>query len=126
MADLSAINPFIELALKAKDQFWTLAFQLQEKGLEFHNEAMKAGREQAVKLSSVESPVVSGSKWFSVTEKACAVVGALSLFTYLIPTFYHKIAHRQQNLKKKYNASWALVTGGSSGIGLAIVEKLVV
>lgn len=28
------------------------------------------------------------------------------------------------NLKKKYNASWALVTGGSSGIGRALVDKL--
>ena len=28
------------------------------------------------------------------------------------------------NLKKKYNAEWALVTGASSGIGKAIVEKL--
>lgn len=28
------------------------------------------------------------------------------------------------NLKQKYNAEWALVTGASSGIGKAIVEKL--
>ena len=30
----------------------------------------------------------------------------------------------EQNLAKKYNAKWALVTGGSSGIGLSIVKKL--
>jgi len=29
-----------------------------------------------------------------------------------------------QNLKKKYNAEWALVTGGSSGIGKSLVRKL--
>lgn len=28
------------------------------------------------------------------------------------------------DLKKKYGAEWALVTGGSSGIGKAIVHKL--
>jgi hypothetical protein len=30
----------------------------------------------------------------------------------------------QNNLKKRYGAEWALVTGASSGIGRAIVEKL--
>lgn len=29
-----------------------------------------------------------------------------------------------QDLKKKYNASWGLVTGGSSGIGFSIAQKL--
>lgn len=29
-----------------------------------------------------------------------------------------------QDLKKKYQAQWALVTGGSSGIGRAIVDRL--
>lgn len=28
------------------------------------------------------------------------------------------------NLKKRYKTEWALVTGGSSGIGAALVEKL--
>lgn len=30
----------------------------------------------------------------------------------------------EQDLKKKYNAKWAIVTGGSSGIGRAVVDKL--
>ena len=28
------------------------------------------------------------------------------------------------NLKKRYNGGWALITGGSEGIGLAIAEEL--
>eukprot|EP00003_Mantamonas_plastica_P029897 TRINITY_DN719_c0_g1_i1.p1 TRINITY_DN719_c0_g1~~TRINITY_DN719_c0_g1_i1.p1 ORF type:complete len:278 (+),score=81.35 TRINITY_DN719_c0_g1_i1:24-836(+) len=30
----------------------------------------------------------------------------------------------EQNLKEKYNAEWAVVTGGSSGIGASIVQRL--
>lgn len=33
-------------------------------------------------------------------------------------------AFKEQDLKKKYGANWALVTGGSSGIGRALAEKL--
>jgi len=52
-----------------------------------------------------------------------ALLSFLSLATYLVPTFFLKI-FGPQDLAKKYQASWALVTGGSSGIGKAIVEKL--
>ncbi len=57
------------------------------------------------------------------------ITGALfiiSLLTYLIPNILLKF-YGEQNLKKKYVLganSWALVTGGSSGIGKAIVKKL--
>ncbi len=57
------------------------------------------------------------------------ITGALfiiSLLTYLIPSILLKF-YGAQNLKKKYALgaeSWALVTGGSSGIGKAIVKKL--
>jgi NADP-dependent 3-hydroxy acid dehydrogenase YdfG len=30
----------------------------------------------------------------------------------------------EQDLKRKYGASWAFVTGASSGLGLAIAENL--
>jgi short-subunit dehydrogenase len=52
------------------------------------------------------------------------VIGLLSTMTYFLPSTYHKLFHRVQNLKKKYGAEWALVSGGSSGIGKAIVERL--
>jgi len=49
--------------------------------------------------------------------------GGLSLATYLV-TYFLPMLFPEQNLKKKYNASWAVVTGASSGIGRAITEKL--
>ena len=36
----------------------------------------------------------------------------------------YQLVYTPQNLKSKYNAEWALVTGASSGIGLAIATKL--
>ncbi len=51
------------------------------------------------------------------------LAGAVSFGTYLIPTLIPLIT-QPQNLKKKYNAEWALVTGGSSGIGRAYVQRL--
>eukprot|EP00842_Homolaphlyctis_polyrhiza_P001971 jgi/Hompol1/2775/HPOL_006157-RA len=52
-----------------------------------------------------------------------AVVGLLAVSTYLLPCLVQGL-FPTQNLRKKYDASWALVTGGSSGIGLAISERL--
>ncbi|KAH9578304.1 Short-chain dehydrogenase/reductase SDR [Trypanosoma melophagium] len=52
-------------------------------------------------------------------------VGIFSLGTYLVGVLVQQLALRiPQNLKKKYNAEWGLVTGASSGIGKAIAEKL--
>ena len=54
-----------------------------------------------------------------------AVVGFAGVVTLLLPSFYRTICcFRPQNLKTRYNADWSIVTGGSSGIGKAIVEKL--
>jgi len=49
--------------------------------------------------------------------------GAISVLTYLVPQFLANI-RGVQNLKNKYRADWALVTGASSGIGKAIVIEL--
>lgn len=55
----------------------------------------------------------------------CQLVGFLSLFTYAATLLTQSLRGLwEQNLAKKYQASWALVTGGSSGIGYAIVQKL--
>lgn len=43
--------------------------------------------------------------------------------TYFLPLIFMKLLG-PQDLKEKYNAQWALVTGGSSGIGRAIVDRL--
>jgi len=43
--------------------------------------------------------------------------------TYFLPLIVMKLLG-PQDLKEKYQAQWALVTGGSSGIGRAIVDRL--
>ena len=45
------------------------------------------------------------------------------LVAYLIPQVY-MCFRAVPDLRKRYNASWALVTGGGSGIGKALVFKL--
>jgi len=45
------------------------------------------------------------------------------LSTYLVPEIY-MMARPVPNLKEKYNAEWALVTGGGSGIGKALCFAL--
>ncbi|KAI8576009.1 hypothetical protein K450DRAFT_258942 [Umbelopsis ramanniana AG] len=51
-------------------------------------------------------------------------IGFLAVVPYLALVAYAAYGCPEQNLKTKYNAKWALVTGGSSGIGAAIVRKL--
>lgn len=53
-------------------------------------------------------------------------VALLSFVTYLLPILFQTLYSflGPQNLKTKYNAEWALVTGGSSGIGKALCMNL--
>jgi short-subunit dehydrogenase len=57
------------------------------------------------------------------TATLCAVAVATSLALYLLPIFILTFLLAPQDLKAKYG-HWALVTGSSSGIGLAIARKL--
>mmetsp|Transcript_2375 Transcript_2375/g.3188 ORF Transcript_2375/g.3188 Transcript_2375/m.3188 type:complete len:314 (-) Transcript_2375:24-965(-) len=52
-----------------------------------------------------------------------ALPSILWLILYFVPILLTKILPAQ-NLKKKYEAEWALVTGGSSGIGKSLVIAL--
>ncbi|GFR47579.1 hypothetical protein Agub_g9307 [Astrephomene gubernaculifera] len=44
--------------------------------------------------------------------------------TYFVQHIICSVFYKTQNLKKRYNADWALVTGASSGIGKSIATRL--
>jgi short-subunit dehydrogenase len=57
--------------------------------------------------------------------KLALVLGAvISLGTYLVPYLIQAFYFNEQDLKKKYDAEWAVITGSSSGIGLALAKRL--
>jgi short-subunit dehydrogenase len=60
---------------------------------------------------------------YAVTSFLAWPLGFLALVTYFVP-FVLAAVLPVQDLKRKYNASWGLVTGGSSGIGKAIATRL--
>lgn len=47
-----------------------------------------------------------------------------NILFYLLPHIWVSWFRGSQNLKKRYDAEWALVTGGSSGIGLSLTNRL--
>jgi hypothetical protein len=55
---------------------------------------------------------------------ALLFIVALATLPFLLHFIVCAFLYREQNLKKKYDASWALVTGSSSGIGKALAERL--
>lgn len=51
----------------------------------------------------------------SLIGTTCTYLVAFFFLGYLIPHAFVAIFYKTKNLKKSYNASWGLVTGGSSG-----------
>eukprot|EP00899_Mesostigma_viride_P015264 jgi/Mesvir1/23739/Mv18678-RA.1 len=66
--------------------------------------------------------VLASWAWAAVWAIA-GIYGLLSLGSYIVPRFLVSLMPKQ-NLKRKYQAEWALVTGASSGIGRSISERL--
>lgn len=60
--------------------------------------------------------------WGGLLTHLCTAIGAIVLVTFALP-FLHKLLP-VPNLKRRYHAEWALVTGGSSGIGRSMVDRL--
>lgn len=60
---------------------------------------------------------------FAFAQAVLALAAMLSFASYFVPWMV-SFFHCPQDLKLKYAANWALVTGGSSGIGLSISSKL--
>ena len=46
----------------------------------------------------------------------CFLIGSVKLFNFLA-TIFSSFFRRRLNLKERYGGGWALVTGGSEGIG---------
>jgi 17beta-estradiol 17-dehydrogenase / very-long-chain 3-oxoacyl-CoA reductase len=53
----------------------------------------------------------------------CFIVGVVKLF-FLLKAIVGPYLSRRHQLRKRYGGGWALVTGGSEGIGLSIAEEL--
>ena len=70
---------------------------------------------------SYSVPRAAQSKMFV---EILALIGAAGLASVLLPLAFQCLTHRPQNLKRRYAAEWAVVTGGSSGIGRSLCHKL--
>jgi short-subunit dehydrogenase len=53
-----------------------------------------------------------------------AFAGCMAIGTCLLPYVWAFFTHWDQDIKKRYDAKWAIVTGASSGIGLSIARAL--
>ena len=68
-------------------------------------------------------PSIFSSPYVIVLAYVLAFPTGFWLVAYLMPQIY-MLLRPVPNLKNKYNATWALVTGGGSGIGKALAFKL--
>jgi hypothetical protein len=62
--------------------------------------------------------------WLLIFTALFGFIGVCGLGTLLIPWLLQFCLHTRQNLRKRYGADWAMVTGASSGIGLSLCHAL--
>jgi hypothetical protein len=118
MASKNPLEVFVELASSAKDRALEFSVKARDHATDVSQKLKTSSVTVSERLQNgkvFSEPDGGGAIVLRSVQTVCTVVGAMSLFTYLVPTFYHKLS-RPQNLAKKYGAKWALVTGGSSGI----------
>jgi hypothetical protein len=82
-------------------------------------------RHRPPRVSDSKLARLSSSKMYllELYTALCGIVVAVSLALYILPLLILSFVLGPQDLKAKYG-DWALVTGSTSGIGLAIARKL--
>ena len=87
--------------------------------LSFTNAPPKATRSTTLNMLST----LLGLVWNDVTTTVFGAIGIFAVLSYLLPIAVIALLP-VPDLKKKYSAEWALVTGGSSGIGKSVARRL--
>eukprot|EP00871_Galdieria_phlegrea_P000842 jgi/Galph1/1759/GphlegSOOS_G452.1 len=82
------------------------------------------GNNSAIAKIGWERQEKAFSSMWALIGKLCVFIVFVAIATYFLPLIWLLWWCPPQNLKQKYKANWALITGASQGIGKAIARKL--